>query len=268
MFNINEETIQICKEAFSRFVGTGVYVGLFFVAILYIIDFLDKKDNKESRIKVVLGVYCIIILILNICPFFAKFITEVLGEADTYWRVYWLLPIGIDIAFMFTDLIFRKEKITDKIVMTILMIIIIVMSGTYMYNSDDVEKFEKVNNYYKVPDNVLDIIFHISNDNDSYKKLAGPERFIIYTRQIDGNIILSEARNISGYGPDSIVTLIEEKKIDEIYEYCKNRKCNYLVLPKDMELSEDYIEKYNVDKLYENSEYCLYKFNDILVDKD
>jgi len=264
MFEINEEAIEACKGAFTNFIGTGLYIGLFFMSILYVISYMKKEDKKEHKIKIILGVYCIIVLILNLNPLFAKFMISLLKENLTYWRVYWLLPIGISISFMFTEIVFKKEKMKDRILLFVLMICIIVLSGSYMYTSEDQEKFVKVNNYYKVPDDVLDIVEHVSKDNEDYKKLAGIEIFLIYTRQIDGTIIVPEGRSMGGrYVDNSIVTLIQKGSLKEICDYCNQYKCNYLVMNKGTEFPKEYILGYDIKKMYENDTYSLYKFNRI-----
>ena len=264
MFEVNEKTIYVCKDAFSKFIGNGLYVGLFLISILYVISYMKNNDNKEKKIKIILGIYCIIVFILNLNPVFTKWITGILNEHDTYWRVYWLLPIGISIAFMFTEIIFRKDRKIDKVIMFVLTVCIIVLSGSYMYNSEDAERFVKVNNYYKVPDKILDIIEHVSKDNEKYKKLAGNEYFLVYTRQIDGNIILSEGRRTDGKYPGySIVSLLGNSDLKTICDYCVNTKSNYLVVNKDVEFPNEYILGYDIKKMYKNDEYSLYKFNRI-----
>ena len=259
MFEVEENTINVCNEAFQRFVGSGVYVGLFFISILYIISYLKSNDKKDKNIKLIFAIYCVIVLILNLNPRFTKFIITILKEDVTYWRVYWLLPVGINIAYMFTDMIFQQEKKFSRVILGILIVFMIGISGKYMYSSEQVEKFAKVNNYYKVPDNVLDIIMEVSNDDEDYKKIAGPEVFMIYTRQIDGNIILAEGRG--SYYQGSLINLTNEGSLKDVCEACINKKCNYLVLRKDRELTGEYLLAYDIKKIRENEEYILYKFN-------
>lgn len=265
MFEVNDTVISVCKEAYERFVGNGLYIGIFFISILYLISNMRKENNKERKIKLILGIYSIIVLIINLTPIWTSFLTSMLRENATYWRVYWLLPIGISIAFMFTEIISKKDSLKDRMIISIVIIGMIVLSGKYMYNSEEMERFIKVENYYKVPNNVLDIINHVSADDNDYKKLAGTELFIIYTRQVDGNIILPEVRILDcNYGDDSIVTLIKEKKLKAICDYCTNKKCNYLVVNNDLEFPKEYILGYDIKELYKNNEYCLYKFNRIV----
>jgi hypothetical protein len=261
MLEIDENTSYVCKQSFERFVGTGLYVGLFLMSILYVINHIKKENNKENKIKIILGIYSIIILALNINPVFTKLMIKVTGESDTYWRVYWLLPIGISIAYMFTEIVFMQNKRIHKILNFIVVVAIIILSGDFMYNSDN---FTKVNNYYKVPDTAFDIICYISEEDDDYKKVAGPEVFSVYTRQVDGTILLGQGRKVSEvYGENSIIAYIENEDIENICEYCIKEKCNYLVLKQSTNLSEKYKRKYSINMLYSNEEYSLYKFENI-----
>lgn len=264
MFKVDYTTINVCKMAYKSFVGDGLYIGLFFIAILYFVMYMKIKDKKDLKIKIIFGIYSIIILFLNLNPLFTKLIINLLKENITYWRVYWLLPVGISIALMFTKIIFEKKELRDKIIAFVIIVCIIIMSGKYMYSDDSEEKFEKINNFFKVPDNVLDIIYHVSADENDYKKLVGNEQFIIYTRQIDGTIELPVGRNMEGnYENDSIVTLINDSRLKEVCDYCVENDCNYVVLKKGDEFINEYIIGYRISKLYENSEYSLYKFNNM-----
>jgi hypothetical protein len=261
MLKIDELTSSVCKDAFEKFVGTGLYIGLFLISILYILFALKKESSKEKKIKIVLGVYSIIVLAMNLNPIFTKFMIKILGESATYWRVYWLIPIGICIAYMFTEIVFSQEKKRNKILSLILIVAIIILAGDFIYNSDN---FTKVSNYYKVPDSVLDIIFHVSEDDEEYKKLAGPEVFYAYTRQIDGNILICQTRSTVGdYGEDSIINYSELGDIKKICDYCVSRKSNYLVLNNDLKIDDEYMEKYSISNLYSNETYTLYKFENI-----
>ena len=266
MFEVSKKTVEVCQEAFTRFVGTGLYIGLFLMSILYVISFMKKNDKKQRKIKIILGFYSIIIFILNLFPVFTKFITTILKETSTYWRVYWLLPLGISIAFMFTEMIYHKEKKIEKAFTFVLIICVIVISGNYMYHLDSKE-FIKVGNYYKVPDSVLDVIEYISKDEGDFKRLVGSEPFLVYTRQIDGNIMLPEARDVSAEYKDwSIVSIIKGGDLKDICDYCRSNNCNYLVLGKLVQFPNEYLLGYDIKKVYENDDYSLYKFNRILED--
>ena len=77
MFEINEDIIKVCKDAFYNFIGNGLYIGLFLMSILYVISYTKKSDNKGNKIRLILGLYCLIVLVLNLTPFFANFIIKI-----------------------------------------------------------------------------------------------------------------------------------------------------------------------------------------------
>lgn len=258
---MSEETNNFIKIAYDSFVGNGMYISIFLVSVLYVLNIVNKKDIKhEKKIKASLGYYSIVAFILVITPIFANLMIEVNGE-DVYWRVYWLLPIAITIPYMLTQYIFKNPKLIGKITIGIVAIFLIVLSGKYVYTED---KFVKVDNYYKFPDDVLDIIQAVSEDEGEYKKLAGPLEFIIYTRQYDGTIILAEPRSFTGkYPPNSIVTYLEKGDLQQIHDKAKSMKCNYVIMNHKVENEDITLVSLGFKVLKQNATYTLYKLDEI-----
>lgn len=258
---MSEETNEFIKLAYERFVGNGMYISIFLVSVLYVLNIVNKKDIKhEKKIKATLGYYAIIVFILIITPIFANAMIEVNGE-DVYWRVYWLLPIAITIPYMLTQYIFKNPKLIGKITIGLVSIVLLILSGKYVYTED---KFIKVNNYYKIPDDILEIVEVVSEDDDSYKKLAGPLEFIIYTRQYDGTIILAESRSFTGtYGKDSIITYLEEGNLKKVTDKAKAINCNYVVMKHEDEHEDISLVHFGFRVLKQNATYTLYKLDEI-----
>ena len=164
--SFNENILDCMNEAYTRAVGTGLYFGMFVLIVIFII--LEAKKEEKSRIKLVFGIYSIIILLLNLNPIFTNFSIKFIGKS-VYWRVYWLFPIGLVLAYAFTELIFKMPTKWKKILASILVVIVIVIGGKWVYNE---ENFSSVSNYYKIPDTILDVIFQVSADDEDYKQLA------------------------------------------------------------------------------------------------
>lgn len=59
-----EENIEIIKNTFGEFKGSGMYMILFFISIIYI---LIKEDNK--KVKAFLVYFSIIILLITLNQF-------------------------------------------------------------------------------------------------------------------------------------------------------------------------------------------------------
>lgn len=253
-FSFTEEIFGYINEAYTRALGTGLYLGMFFLGVIFVI--LEAKKEEKNRIKLVFGIYSIIVLLLALNPIFANISIAVIGS-EVYWRVYWLLPIGLLLAYVFTELIYKMPTKLKKVLASILVIFIIIIGGKWVYTE---ENFAKVNNYYKIPDTALDVILQVSADDEEYKQLAGPLKFQVYTRQVDGNIILSEGRSFSGtYSEDSIVTYIMNSDYSNIYKKAVEINCNYVVLSNSSKNPNDDLTNYGFTKFYENIDYTVYK---------
>ena len=125
---VNEfETIIM---AYRNAVGVGLYLGLFFLGILYF--WLHIKEENKS-IKTFFGIYPIIILFLIFNPIFSKLLVKFVG-VEVYWRVYWLLPLGIFLAYLFTKIIFIVSGKWKKFITFLSIFSIIILSRKiYIY---------------------------------------------------------------------------------------------------------------------------------------
>lgn len=256
-FSFTEEIFGHINEAYTRALGIGLYLGMFFLAVIFVV--LEAKKEEKNRAKLVFGIYSIIVLFLALNPIFANISIAVIGS-EVYWRVYWLLPIGLLLAYVFTELIYKMPTKLKKVLASILVIFIIIIGGKWVYTE---ENFAKVNNYYKIPDTALDVILQVSADDEEYKQLAGPLKFQVYTRQVDGNIILSEGRSFSGtYPEDSIVTYIMNSDYANIYKKAVEINCNYVVLNNTSKNPNDDLTNYGFTKFYENIDYTVYKLEE------
>ena len=104
----------------------------------------------------------------------------------------------------------------------------------------------------------------ISEDDEEYKKLAGPLEFMIYTRQYDGTIILAEPRSFTGkYSNTSIITYLDSGDLQNIYDKAKATKCNYVVMNHNAENEDFSLVNYGFVVLKQNATYTLYKLNEI-----
>ena len=249
----------------------GIIIFYFFCGLVWFLYFLsekkyeneDEKKSYRSR-KILFIVYTLIVFVLAINKIFAYFYIEATGgEYDTYWRMFWLLPMPIGIGYFLTEFILSfKHKKYQRVSFVLIIILIFLFGGTnsFLYSKEDIID---THNEYKVPDEMLDVVEYISSLNLEYKKLAGTEEFSVYTRAINGTILLSEGRfDLWGANPKSIINLIYNYDFEGIREYCTLKKANLFVNYKVLEYNENLenIEKYGFSKLYENEKYILYKF--------
>lgn len=252
--SFTEEVAGYIEDAFSKAIGDGQYFGMFLIAVAYIILALKKEDY--AREKLIFGVYSIIVLIMNFNPVFANLSVKILGNT-VYWRVFWLLPIGFVLAFAFTDFLFKLPGKVKKILGFALIVGIIAFSGTYVY---DDENYSVINNYYKVPDTMLEMILAISEDNEETKIAVGPPDFEVYARQVDGNIQLIEGRAWgNGYSENNIITYLNFGNYELAVPIAEARNCNYIIILNTAKHDLDDLTNYGYVEMLENGEYTLYK---------
>ena len=242
----DENNLKLVDESYHRAGGPRYYVPIFMLSIVYIWVFCKEK-NKDA--VAVFSAFSVLICVICINPVFSNLWSMLIGS-DVYWRVYWLLPIGYSISYMFTDLVYRSEKKWEQSITLSLCIAIFMITGINVYST---ENFEKTDNYFKIPDWTLEMIFKVSEDEEEYKKLAAPEDFSVYTRQVDGNILLESGR----WGYSAVL----QEGYEKIYENAIAQKCNYVIIPKTSIKEDDPLTNYGFEVLHENVKYVLYKID-------
>lgn len=184
-----EENIEIIKNTFLEFIGSGMYILLFFIALLYI--FL-KEDSKKNKAFLLYG--SIIILFITLNPIFNKIVGKIFTNS-VYWRVYWLLPLGVTIAYAGVKFINTEKQKYKQVIATMGVILIVIVSGKLIYNK---ENYFKLGNLYKLPDEDVLVTQLIGADDEENKKVIAPESLVAHMRQIDASIDLAYRRDPQG----------------------------------------------------------------------
>ena len=221
--SFQQGVIDVVKEAFIRAGGVQLICALYVICILFVLVY---RKHSNDRTKSVVGVYTVLALLLIVNPLFAYLLIKINGHS-VYWRAFWLLFIQLTIVYAIVEFAFVFKKKWLNAVVLALGCVCILGTGKYMYTE---ENFQKVNNYYKIPDLALDIIQHVSEDENDYKVLAGPGEFQVFTRQIDSSIILTQGRTFSTYNPKSLCGYIESGDIANVSKKAISTKTNYIVI--------------------------------------
>ena len=249
-----EENLDTIIHTFLEFRGSGMYLALFFIAILFV--FLTEKNKK---LRCLFGYFPLIGLILTLNPFFSKLVSPIFNF-QTYWRLYWILPVNLTIAYAVVKFVLMQEKKNNKILVAIALVMIIVFSGKLVYNK---ENFVKVGNLYRLPDESVLLAQLIGKDDEEHKKAIVPPTAVGHIRQIDSSIELAYRREPAGYMENDLVRALNIGDVALISKYAKKHDCNYVVYSKSTKLDGE-MEDYGFEKYDETQSYAIYK----LVDKD
>ena len=71
-----QENIEIIRNTFIEFKGTGMYVALFFIAMLYI--YFKEEDKKKKSLFIY---FPLIILFVTLNPLFNKIVGKIFTES-------------------------------------------------------------------------------------------------------------------------------------------------------------------------------------------
>jgi hypothetical protein len=246
-----KESIEIIKNSFQEYQGTGMYMALFFISMLYI--FLKEKDTIK---RIFLLYFPLIVLFVTLNPLFYKAVGSVFNSY-VYWRVFWMLPVGITIAYAAVLLINNINEKNQKIIVTISVFLIICASGKFIYNE---ENYQEVGNAYKLPDESVLVTQLIGADDEEYKKALVSETLVAYIRQVDASIELAYSRNPEGYSNNKFVSAMQLGESEKITDLAKENNCNYIVLRKDIPLTLD-LNYFGYSVLDMTENYIIYKIN-------
>ena len=250
---ISEENLNLVKESYDRAGGGKHYFALFTIAVLFVI-LRTKNENKD--ILFAFAIYSIVVIIINLNPVFSR-VWSLLVGSDVYWRVYWILPIGYIVAYAFTECVTMLDNNKKQILILILCVIILMLNGKWVYTKLN---FAEVDNYYKIPDHLLEMLYTIEVDNERIKKVAGTEEVVVYARQVNGMFLIETIRDVSGYYPEtSLIKNINELDEIKMNNIIIHNNYNYIICYSEPKKEQTLFADYGFDEICKNDKYVLYK---------
>ena len=268
MYGIFMESWVILKN----YGGTGFLLLLYVIALGYL---LIREKNKYVRS---IFVYAPMLLIFGfLFPVSRKLYVAVLNEGNTYYRVLWLLPVSITLAYTGCFVIYRLGKRFEKDARWIsyagalVGVAVIMLAGEYVYNSPHISKAE---NAYHLPQEVIDIcdMIEAREGEIPYNYATFPGDLVYYVRQYRTDIGLAYGRDmvepVWGYGiwNEAYMAIegTDEIKAEELVEITRRfpdeaRASRFIVLrdskPIDQPLDElglTFLGQFGQYKLYED----------------
>lgn len=230
---------------------------LFAASVIYLLI----AEKSKGR-KIILVYFPIAILVLFLFPFTSKFVIEVLGEGETYYRLLWMLPMGIVIAYAAIKLLSSIGKKLVKITLFILLVVFIMVGGHLVYKSP---QFSEAENVYQVPDAVVNICDAIEVPGREVLAVF-PNELIQYVRQYSPYVVMP-------YGYDVLVErwLIEDELEEEMAKdvssaeklatMARERGCHFIILNQNHLMDGD-LENYDYELIYQIDGYDIYKDKD------
>jgi len=238
---------------FKEYSGHGMIVTLFLLSLCYL-WYVEK--NKEKRRLLVAFPICI--LLVFFCPFIIIFL-ENLSEEDVFWRMLWSIPMLCVIAYA-AILFIRKLEGIKRYLSIFGMIVIIIISGDYLYDNPNYQEAENLEN---IPSKVVEICDQIIVEGREVMACF-PAEMLMYVTQYTDYIKMPYGREVF-LKPDGInmgnalYELVEKEEVDtkELSQGLRDKACHFVVLRKSTILKGD-LEKENWKVYYESNEYIVY----------
>ncbi|MCM1568169.1 MAG: hypothetical protein NC081_01830 [Roseburia sp.] len=236
-------------EIFHRYMGTGLITIWFLTALVYL---LFREKRKHVRI---LFLYVpVIILLLFFHPVFIEIFYRLAGD-EIYFRICWLLPVTVVIAYgivvAYGNLAGSKRK-----VFAVFSTVLLAVSGTLVYSSP---LFTRAENIYHVPQTVVDICDSIVIPGREVRAVF-PSEFLLYVRQYSPVVCMPYGRgSLQGYY-DELEVLLNQEVIDvsRMVELSREKECHYIILSQEKTLDEE-ISDYHYEEFGRIDGYVIYK---------
>lgn len=168
----------------SKYLGKSVPFVVFYILCVI---FMYKDQDYYQKLIFIFSPALLLIFVWN--PLIAPFIAYNITSIFTYWRVYWLFPLGMGIAFSLEKLYHRQKKSYFYSSLTIILVFNL-LARLNIYND-----LEQPQNLYKLPQEHVDIAQFLEKSNITNLYVLAPEEVNISIRQISSEITLFWSRN-------------------------------------------------------------------------
>ncbi|WP_026526803.1 hypothetical protein [Butyrivibrio sp. VCD2006] len=213
-----------CWVIFKLYGGNGYLLALYVASMLYLL-----VAEKDMRKKLVMAVAPLIILVGFFAPF-TRIVFAAVKEGDTYYRILWMIPMTVSIAYAGCKLFMDHKRIGLAVVSAI-----IILGGSIVYKNEYMLKAE---NAYHIPQVVVDVCDVISpEEGEPRVRAVFPSELLHFVRQYDTSILMPYGRDVPHNQYYNAVHEAFEKpeviNAGELLEATRQAQCRYIVMYKD-----------------------------------
>ena len=246
-------------EIFQGFTGSGFLTILYLLTLLYL---WTSEKNPTFRAIFVYGAS--IIQLLFFVPLF--FYGYQLLDEGTYYRILWVLPMTITIAYASVKILSGYPWGS-----MIVGIVLVAVCGQYVYTNAFITPAQNV---YHIPQEVIEVCDMIMPREDE-ERVTGvfPDDLIHFVRQYSTEIKMAYGRDylapdwIYGDHPLRKVMNQEEIRISELVRLATEHKCQYIIVERDKEFVGNF-EKLMVFKIGKTQNYDIYRNHQVDIEKN
>ncbi|MBR5597703.1 MAG: hypothetical protein IKW30_09895 [Lachnospiraceae bacterium] len=243
---------------FRNYTGNGFLTILYILALLYL--WMAEK-NKTPRAIFVYGAS--VIQILFFIPLF--YYGYQLLDEGTYYRILWVLPMTVTIAYTAVKILGRYPMGSIVIGLGVIMI-----CGKYVYSNTYISKAE---NAYHIPQEVIEVCdFMMPEEGEERVKGVFPDELIHFVRQYSSDILMPYGRDYLApdwiYGDHPLREVMNQEKIriSELVSLATEMECQYIIVERKKELIGNF-DNYQVIRIGETENYDIYRNHRVDIEK-
>ena len=222
---MDKETLMEILQIMRDYAGNGLAIILYIISAIYL--FIKEKDETK---RIILLYSTVMIMLLFILPPFAVIIFNTIGQ-EVYYRILWLLPMTIVIAYAFVKVLWSLTNLKWKMICCVLGGVLIILTGDYTYDNP---YFSKAENRFHVPQVVMNVCDTIIIPGREVRAVV-PSEMLPYVRQYTANICMPYGRDVvvETWKENNLLYDAMESMIADcglIAELAAEQGCHYIIM--------------------------------------
>lgn len=252
------EVIQTTIDIYKNYIGNSMMAVLLMAAVLYLWVTEEKKEIKILFVYLTAAVGALFFF-----PVFAYIAMHVFLDKQVYYRIIWLLPMGMIVSYTFVKVVTQIERKRRRIVVSVFALLFLIQTGSLIYLNPMVTPRE---NLYHLPaeDIAVADVLHVDGRN---VKAVVPAELLQFIRQYDPSIELAYGREalVDGWSSNPLFECMEANPVRSyaITDYSRQQGVEYIVLRTGTPIvGGNPIQKYQFTYLTTVENYDIYIFDD------
>ena len=251
------EVMKTTLNIYQNYGGDSMMTLLVMAAILYLWVSEERREVKILFVYLVTG-----IIALFFFPVFSYIAIHFFLDSQVYYRLLWLVPMGMLVAYGAARAVSQIETRRKRIIMSVLFVLFMVRGGSLIYQKPMVTKAE---NLYHLPPSVIAVadVMHVE---DRDVKAVVPSEMLQFIRQYDASILLAYGRDalVDGWNNNPLYEAMEANPVRSyaITDYAKQQGVEYIVLRTGTPVvGTNPINKYEFSYLTTTDNYDIYIYD-------
>lgn len=251
------EVIRTTLTIYKNYGGSSMMTMIVIAAVLYLWVTEERKEIRALFVYLTAG-----IAVLFFFPLFAYAAMHFFLDSQVYYRLLWLIPMGMIVAYAAAKALSQIELKRKRAVAGVLFALFIMQSGSLIYQNPMVTKAE---NPYHLPEAVIAVadVMHVEGRE---VKAVIPSEMLQFIRQYDASIHLAYGREalVDGWSNNPLYNAMEERPIHsfDVTDYAKQQGVEYIVLSAGTPVvGSKPIEEYEFSYLTTTENYDIYIFD-------